>query len=447
MRPLPKQELIRFGLYDPAFRKGFKRGFAETFRVAHGKYSPFPKSHSWRTGDKKVREKPVNFSLEEKQAHRPTSGVGISGARERYRLRGILPSTMRGAHRVGTYRPTETTLGPTAEWQTVFNAPKKKEKPFVPSSSFKPFNQSVATLKRQSRRKLGKPYSPYGTERAEADVSEKERGEYATYRSRGYDPDHLGDLIAEAEERRFPPDYIARLIDRDRWIDETYGPLSEQYEDQPYTGKYDPRRVLTNLPLSPFDPAKRVDALAQGQVYPDTEGDPTEYTKEAFRLRKEHVRGPLMTVEDFQKKWLDPRNRSRLRKMPAIYDPRNKRVIQLHHKWRWHDPKKYPKPIDIYGYADQHAGVMLRLVPEVPGMSPIALEESVDPRTGGMVKVIPKGSLVEIQAKYPPHQFDNEILPRMLADPTNEIDIKTGRIVRRGKVNFATNIFIDRDQD
>jgi hypothetical protein len=71
----------------------------------------------------------------------------------------------------------------------------------------------------------------------------------------------------------------------------------------------------------------------------------------------------------------------------------------------------------------------------------------MDPQKGGQVTLRPNGSLVEIQVRFPSHQFDHDILPLMEKDPTNEIDRKAGRIVRRAKNNIATNIFLDRDSD
>ena len=102
-----------------------------------------------------------------------------------------------------------------------------------------------------------------------------------------------------------------------------------------------------------------------------------------------------------------------------------------------------PKPIDIYGYGDKNSASMLRLVPDVHGFRPMNLEQSVDPIRGGMVMMKPQGSLVEIQVKYPRHQWEHDILPKMQQDPTNEIDLDNRRIVRRAKNNIATNIFID----
>jgi hypothetical protein len=102
-----------------------------------------------------------------------------------------------------------------------------------------------------------------------------------------------------------------------------------------------------------------------------------------------------------------------------------------------------PRPIDIYGYGDKNSASMLRLVPEVHGFRPINLEKSVHPQTGGTVQLVPQGSLVEMQVKFPRHQWEHDILPKMKEDPTNEIDLENRRIVRRAKNNIATNIFID----
>jgi hypothetical protein len=167
--------------------------------------------------------------------------------------------------------------------------------------------------------------------------------------------------------------------------------------------------------------------------------------KEQREMLRKHVRGETMSLPEFQKRWQDPNQRYKLRKLRAIYDPSTKRVIPLHRNLKVHDPEEYPRPIDIHGYADEHAGAMLRIVPDVHGLSPQNLEDSVDPRTGGQVEIIPKGFLVEQQVKYPSHQWDNDILPRLIKDPTAEIDVKHGRIVLRGKNNLARNIFLDRD--
>jgi hypothetical protein len=155
-----------------------------------------------------------------------------------------------------------------------------------------------------------------------------------------------------------------------------------------------------------------------------------------------------MTVPDFQQAWHDPNNRPKLRKMRAIYDPAHQRVIefQRHLKARYADPKSLPTPIDIHGYADKHAGAMLRIVPEIHGLAPVNVE-TVNPEKGGQVEIIPAGILVEQQVRYPSHQWDNEILPLLLDDPTAEIDIEGGRIVLRGKNNLARNLFLDRDRN
>lgn len=81
---------------------------------------------------------------------------------------------------------------------------------------------------------------------------------------------------------------------------------------------------------------------------------------------------------------------------------------------RMFDPQHLPEPIDIHGYD----GSLVRIVPEID-------------------------QLIEVQVKMPKHQYDR------IADLTKdwedvEIDAKEGRIVRRAKLNKATNIFIDR---
>lgn len=270
----------------------------------------------------------------------------------------------------------------------------------------------MSTIRRQSKQKFGKPFNPYGTE---TDREEKEYGEYQRYRQAGYDPDHLGDLINQQEQLvEQSAELLEEMKERDRWIDQEYGPLSEEYGEMAERGEYDVKKKRK---------IKR------------------EWLPHRLSAQEQ---ADLMSLVEFQKRWQDPNQRPQLKKLKAVYDPKLRRVIQLHYNLKAHDPGKYPDPIDIHGYADKHAGVMLRLVPEIHGLAPKDLE-NMNPYRPGYVMISPKGSLVEIQAKYPQHQWDNDIMPRMIQDPTNEIDLRHGRIVRRGKANIATNIFIDRD--
>ena len=309
-------------------------------------------------------------------------------------------------------------------------------------------------------------------------------------------PDHLGDLIHRQEELiGEEQELLQEMKDRDVWIDEQYGPLSAEYGERAARGEYDPRsqefgyyssdhwkqlmkdaeaagdlskarafkglwrstqkeeypqykkiRGTPTMTISEFqqenmDPAGEGD---RGQSYPESMSEPDEFSEQAYKIRRNKIRGPLLSLQEFQKAWADPNRRPQLKRLKAIYDPKLRRVIPLHYNLKAHDPGKYPDPIDIHGYADQHAGVMLRLVPEIHGLAPKDLE-NMNPYRPGYVMLNPKGSLVEIQAKYPQHQWDNDVMPRMIQDPTNEIDLRHGRIVRRGKANIATNIFIDRD--
>ena len=79
------------------------------------------------------------------------------------------------------------------------------------------------------------------------------------------------------------------------------------------------------------------------------------------------------------------------------------------------DPKKLPKPLDFRGFD----GSLIRVVPEID-------------------------RLMEVQIRVPKHIF-NDIANATNGFPDVEVDRKNGRIVRRGKKNKATNIFIDSE--
>ena len=80
-----------------------------------------------------------------------------------------------------------------------------------------------------------------------------------------------------------------------------------------------------------------------------------------------------------------------------------------------YDPQPAPKPIDIEGYD----GTTIRIVPEVD-------------------------QLIEAVIRLPKHQYDR-VVDEVKDWEDVEVDEKKGRIVRRAKLNKATNIFIDRD--
>ncbi len=374
LRLLPRKQMIRYGLLDPQFKTGFKRGFKESV------YHRYPH----------LRPKQASIYPE-------VHGSGLKAALYPPEQKTLTPrerATYRG------YRGRPALSRTTATFSR------------IPTMQFKPFSKSMSTIRRQSKQKFGKPFNPYGTE---TDREEKEYGEYQRYRQAGYDPDHLGDLINPQEQLvEQSAELLEEMKERDRWIDQEYGPLSEEYGEMAERGEYDVKKKRK---------IKR------------------EWLPHRLSAQEQ---ADLMSLVEFQKRWQDPNQRPQLKKLKAVYDPKLRRVIQLHYNLKAHDPGKYPDPIDIHGYADKHAGVMLRLVPEIHGLAPKDLE-NMNPYRPGYVMISPKGSLVEIQAKYPQHQWDNDIMPRMIQDPTNEIDLRHGRIVRRGKANIATNIFIDRD--
>ena len=77
------------------------------------------------------------------------------------------------------------------------------------------------------------------------------------------------------------------------------------------------------------------------------------------------------------------------------------------------EPAALPKPIDLRGY--DHT--LVRVVPEVD-------------------------RLIEMQVKLPKHVWND--MAKLVKDwPDVEIDVENKRIVRRGKLNKATNLFID----
>ena len=82
------------------------------------------------------------------------------------------------------------------------------------------------------------------------------------------------------------------------------------------------------------------------------------------------------------------------------------------------DPVKLPKPNDFRGF--DHT--LVRIVPKID-------------------------KLIEAQIVLPAHIFDDiaDVLEKESFKDV-EIDRKVGRIVRRGKKNKATNIFMDRER-
>jgi hypothetical protein len=82
---------------------------------------------------------------------------------------------------------------------------------------------------------------------------------------------------------------------------------------------------------------------------------------------------------------------------------------------RPNDPQKLPKPIDLRGF--DHT--LVRLVPDID-------------------------QLMEIQVSLPSHIF-NDVLTVTKGWKDVEVDEKNRRIVRRGKKNPATNIFLDSE--
>jgi hypothetical protein len=94
------------------------------------------------------------------------------------------------------------------------------------------------------------------------------------------------------------------------------------------------------------------------------------------------------------------------------------------------DPAKLPKPHDYPGVDN---GNNIRLVPtaKAPGYHPV------------------KG-LMEAQLVLPQHQFDRVLKDVTSHEEYSDVEFETEgkkvvRMVRRGKANSATNIFIDRE--
>lgn len=490
---LPLAALAKYGLLDPQFKRGVRRGFGETFRVGQkygASYYPFrdiegrrereraplrqrqvyvygferPRKREPRYAGRSAARSTGGFpSLEATQRFLPgrgptpikdqfaafpqkaakRAGIGIAGFKERERRAGF-SSSMRGAHRRGSYMPTSEEIEARAQ------------KLALADEYVRTRGEPVVSGGRELPRERAELKETGHWDRARVQLMRRGR-KHGPY----FDPDHLGDLISRqqqliAEEQNL----LEEMMNRDTWIDEQYGPLREEYADQPYTREYD-----RPSPEELREIGKRMRRkLRAGEYRQFGEHDPTRPDKpfdwvpemqeisqdvlERSPLAKEQrskIRGPTMTVEEFQKQWADPNQRHILRKLRRIYDPATNRIIDLSHNLKTHDPKKYPIPIDIHGYADEHAGVMLRLVPQITGLSPKNLETHVHPERGGVARIVPEGSLVEIQAKYPRHQWENDILPKMIADPTNEVDLRRRRIVRRGKHNLATNIFLDSE--
>lgn len=188
----------------------------------------------------------------------------------------------------------------------------------------------------------------------------------------GYDPDHLGDLISEAEG------LVKRLKARDRFIDETYGPLSEEYEPA-----FIPRRSRI------ISGGRR--ALRTGR-----------------RLRRQ------LTVM-----------RSRRTTRPRI--PAKTRV-QTKRFSIYADPARLPKPVDIAGY-DNLNNVRLVNKADAPGYYPVK-------------------RLMEGQIVLPSHQW-YDLARKVEGWPDVEFTDEDGdrvpdRIIRRGRRNSQTNLFIDR---
>jgi len=261
-------------------------------------------------------------------------------------------------------------------------------------------------------------------------------------RRKTFDPDHLADIIHDLKE------LLERLIDRDRWIDEEYGELAER-------GGYDPAEEQPQYTKEEWEQYRKVRGHTQDweqaqERFHDPQERSPHYTRRQHKEARIAIKAieplpghEILSVQEFKKRWADPNQRYKLRKLRGIYDPITKRNITLHRNLMKHDPNHSPKPIDIYGYGDKNSASMLRLVPQIHGFRPLDLEDSVDPQKGGNVWLAPNGSLVEMQVKFPRHQWENDILPKMIEDPTNEIDLDHRRIVRRAKNNIATNIFID----
>jgi hypothetical protein len=251
-----------------------------------------------------------------------------------------------------------------------------------------------------------------------------------------FDPDHLRDIINDITELR------DALIQRDRWIDETYGPMSEAEYDTPqgWSRKDAEQRLEWRQRKKIRGQVKDVDDYMSAMQDPQIYRQLSPFQKKRIRqlagrtVRKQ--RGNVEVPSTFLQDPFGPL-------AGAIVGGAASGGSYVAATKAMKDPQQMPKPIDIYGYGDKNSASMLRLVPDVHGFRPMNLEQSVDPIRGGMVMMKPQGSLVEIQVKYPRHQWEHDILPKMQQDPTNEIDLDNRRIVRRAKNNIATNIFID----
>jgi hypothetical protein len=97
--------------------------------------------------------------------------------------------------------------------------------------------------------------------------------------------------------------------------------------------------------------------------------------------------------------------------------PSTKRAILKgeYHPKKLHDPEHLPKPIDLRGF--NHS--LVRIVPEID-------------------------QLIEVQLNLPGHIWD-ELVRITEGWKDVEVDKKAGRFVRRGKLNKATNLFLDRE--
>jgi hypothetical protein len=428
---------------DPQFREGFKHGFKESVYRRHPYLRPRAESPFLGSG-LKVASYPERETPRERISYR-----GYQGKPAFSRSEATLAEKRSGSRRKPTsvayhyyhhYSGEKPSRQEKEDWDAYRKQPKEAIPYIGPPSyvkkterAFKPFSRSVSTIKRQSRQKWGKSYSPYG---GESDEAEKERGDYQIARQRGYDPDHLGDLIYRQEELlEANAELLAELKERDQWIDEEYGPLDEEYGAKAARGEYDPSEEA----IRERQERERERIREQGFPGPGMRAGMRQSLDP-------HIKKGLMTVAEFKKAWADPNKRHVLRKLRKIYDPTTNRVINFYHNLKRADPNKYPVPIDIYGYADKHAGAMLRVVPDVHGLAPVNLSRTLDPNKGGMVEVEPKGFLIEQQVKYPRHQWENEILPLLIEDPTVEVDLEHRRIVARGKDNLARNLFIDSDE-
>jgi len=114
---------------------------------------------------------------------------------------------------------------------------------------------------------------------------------------------------------------------------------------------------------------------------------------------------------------LDPRQAQALFESPT--PPRGRRRALVMHTTggkytRIADPQPLPKPRDFYGYDS----TLVRVVPEID-------------------------QLIEVQLRLPPHIWSE--IHGLVKDWSDiEIDETDGRIVRRAKLNKATNIFLDK---